>query len=175
MMIRYVFSDDEPLRIKAAHMADPQKIGEALEQIRLEHGVLKPQAVVEAAQDLASPLHPHFEWDDRAAAHRYRLDQARTLIRVIRVEDDSAGEPPRAFYTVTTRDGQAYHSLEEVRTSADLQRAVQERALRDLEGFLQRYNEISEVCEIVRVAKMKLEEMTNGRRPPVGNDSRPSA
>lgn len=43
-------------------------------------GLVQPEQVVEAAQDLDSPLHSFFEWDEGAAAHQYRLVQARGLI-----------------------------------------------------------------------------------------------
>lgn len=46
---------------------------------------LTPSAVVEAARDAASPLHPLFEWDDDLAAEAYRLDQARAVIRTVLV------------------------------------------------------------------------------------------
>lgn len=47
-----------------------------------EKGVLRPDAVVEDARDPASPLHSHFQWDDSKAAHAFRLEQARRLIRI---------------------------------------------------------------------------------------------
>ena len=46
------------------------------------NGVYTPDGIVEAARDPANPLHPQFEWDDTVAGHRYRLNQARALIRV---------------------------------------------------------------------------------------------
>lgn len=58
-----------------------------LEKIRLQNGgVLTPDAVVKDAKNRNSPLHEHFEWDDTKAAYQYRLDQARELIRKVRVE-----------------------------------------------------------------------------------------
>jgi len=64
----------------------------ALEKIREANGgLLPPQAVVEAASDPRNPLHSEFTWDNDQAAHLYRLDQARTLIRsvtVVRLEEE---------------------------------------------------------------------------------------
>ena len=48
-------------------------------------GVLLPENVVEAARDEASPLHEHFQWDDGEAARQWRLEQARALIRTVRL------------------------------------------------------------------------------------------
>jgi len=49
-------------------------------------GRLLPADVVNAARPTNSPLHPHFDWDDSSAAEKYRLDQARTLIRSVQTE-----------------------------------------------------------------------------------------
>lgn len=66
--------------------------GEARQELikaRLEHlassGRLTPAAVVEDAMNEESPLHSYFEWDDNEAARKYRLTQARRLIRSVEV------------------------------------------------------------------------------------------
>lgn len=48
-------------------------------------GELRPDDVVAAAQDPNSPGHDHFTWDDAQAATERRIDQARRLIRTVRV------------------------------------------------------------------------------------------
>ena len=58
-----------------------------LERIAAQHeGLLRPEDVVTEATATDHPLHEHFEWDNTAAAHQYRLDQARALIRSVRIE-----------------------------------------------------------------------------------------
>ena len=53
-----------------------------LQAIRDEHGYLTPALVVDAARDTDHPLHSQFEWDDTAAAEKYRLHQASALLRI---------------------------------------------------------------------------------------------
>jgi hypothetical protein len=48
-------------------------------------GKLSPEDVVQAARDPDSPLHSQFDWNDDEAAAKWRLEQARTLIRSVRV------------------------------------------------------------------------------------------
>lgn len=48
-------------------------------------GSLTPEDVVNDAKYDNSPLHKFFEWDDGEAAAKYRLEQARQLIRSVRV------------------------------------------------------------------------------------------
>lgn len=155
-MIRYMFREDEPVRIKAAGKANPQVIGEALEKItEAAGGVLKPQAVVEAARRKTHPLHPHFEWDDALAAEAFRLDQARNLIRIVRIEDEATEEGSvRAFVSVADHDnGVAYRTVDNVKRSAELQIALLKSAERDLEAFERRYRSLADICQIVRTAR----------------------
>ena len=65
---------------------------EALKAIaKRDGGLLRPQAVVDAARPEDSPLHGAFCWDDTEAARLYRLDQAQRLIRSFKIEIESDG------------------------------------------------------------------------------------
>lgn len=59
-----------------------KKILERLQSLEGDDGRITPEAVVEDARDPESPLHDEFEWDDSVAAEKYRLEQARRLLRV---------------------------------------------------------------------------------------------
>lgn len=48
-------------------------------------GKLIPQSVVDAARDPENPMHAVFEWDDAVAGEKWRLEQARTMIRDVKV------------------------------------------------------------------------------------------
>jgi hypothetical protein len=48
-------------------------------------GVLRPEDIVREAASSAHELHDVFEWDDLKAAHEHRVEQARTLVRSVRV------------------------------------------------------------------------------------------
>lgn len=159
-MIRYTFRDDEPIRIKAAGKADPQVFGEALADIANKtQGELTPHAVLEAARAKKHPLHPHFEWDDALAAEAFRLDQARSIIRVVRVVDREAEDGTRrAFVSVATKDGTAYRPIGDVQKSADLQLALMRQADRDLEAWERRYRELTDICNIVSSARGALQK-----------------
>lgn len=154
-MPSYVFKDDEPIRIKAAAKADPQVIGDALEEIRQRKGgELEPKHVVETARSANHPLHPHFEWDDKLAAEAFRLDQARSIIRIIRLVDDEAESGSvRAFHSISGKNGVSYRSVADVRQSADLQDAMLARAEADLQSFETRYRELKDICLIVVSAR----------------------
>ncbi len=48
-------------------------------------GRLTPERVLTDAKRPDSPLHKHFQWDNEKAAEQHRLDQARTLIRTVKI------------------------------------------------------------------------------------------
>jgi hypothetical protein len=153
-MVKYVFKEG-PLTIKAAKDADPQAIGVALATIAENGGgELTPKAVVESAREEDSPLHGHFDWDDATAAEKWRIEQARDIIRCIRVEDETSdGDPPRAFLSIRDDGGTSYRSVDEIRSSSDLQEKLLAAAERDLEAFTVRYRSLKEICAIVETAK----------------------
>lgn len=89
-------------------------------------GRITPDMVVDAARSPASPLHEHFTWDVREAAEERWRDQARALIRAVRVEVTTTEFAVRA--PIFVRDPaapetvQGYVSLGRLRTDEDLAR-----------------------------------------------------
>ena len=165
-MTTYAFDRSAPERPRA----DPQQIGEALEEIRLGNGgQLHPGAVVESARDAKSPLHSHFEWDDRKAAELHRMDQARALIRSIRVIDDEDRVRP-AFLSIRADDGVGYRRFADVVSSPDLRQRLLEQAQRDLDAWTQRYRELREIVEMVLPAQRELRRRV---KPRGGDEARP--
>ena len=160
-MITYVFRDD-PVTIRNASKADPQKIGEALAEIKAKHGGdLRPRYVWSAVKDHPRhPLHKHFQWDVQKAAEAHWTDQARELIRVVRVVDSERPDDPPvpAFISVSDKGGASYRSASEIRSSAYYQHIVMKQALRDLESWQRRYRELSDVCPMVSAAAAKLRQ-----------------
>lgn len=153
-MVQYTFREDGPLPIQNAKDANAQKIGKALEAISAEHlGHLRPGDVVEAARNPKSALHSHFTWDDKVAAEAYRMEEARALIRLVRVVDSELDEPPRAFLSVPDSDGISYRGYKEVQQSVELSLAVLRAAERDLTAFRRRYRSLQDVCALVEVAE----------------------
>jgi hypothetical protein len=150
-VVQYIFREDEPIKLKNAKIADAQKIGEELDRIRLARGgELRPADVVEAAKSSKNPLHQFFEWDDSVAAAQFRLDQARSVIRVVRVVDDELTEgSSRAFVSISSDRGVSYRAIDDIKKSTDLREAVLAAAQRDLEAFRRRYKELREICELV--------------------------
>jgi hypothetical protein len=84
-----------------------------------QRGRLTPRDLVEAARDPESPLHAVFEWDDDKAADDWRIEQARRLIRSIKVMVDeetvTIALPRYVRDTSKESDEQGYVTLEQIR------------------------------------------------------------
>jgi hypothetical protein len=59
---------------------------DAIRALADENGYIEPRDVVAIARDPASPLHDEFEWDVHAAAEAYWIDEAKRLIRLVKIE-----------------------------------------------------------------------------------------
>ena len=153
----------------AGKSADPGgALGKALEDITREHdNRLEPEDVVAEARKRNHPLHKHFTWDNDKAAESYRLDQARALIRSIKIvaQEEINQEAGRAYHSIQD-NGRSYRSAAEVHSSVTLQLSLYLAALRDLRAWEKRYRSIADVCELVGVARERLEEnVANIKRP----------
>jgi hypothetical protein len=85
-----------------------------------------PEAVVDDARDPTSPLHDLFEWDDAVAAHNFRLQVARRIIRTVRIVSNLTESTVKVVRYVRdprcASDRQGYVSTATLRTREDLAR-----------------------------------------------------
>lgn len=103
-------------------------IAELTRLAKANAGRLTPDNVVDAAQDEASPLHQCFEWDNDAAAHMFRVEQARHLIRSVRVDVTTSHHTVRVPAFVhdpeCERGEQGYVSIRQLSSDEDKSREV---------------------------------------------------
>lgn len=133
---------------------DPQKAGEELERIRVHHnGRLSQDDVVAAAKAKDNPLHGAFEWNDKAAAHAHRLEQASYLIRniTVQVNEDKEAKPIRAFVNVKRDNDQSYTSVHHAMSDAELRAQVVARAWDELQAWRKRHSELVEFATLFAV------------------------
>ena len=62
-----------------------EKVTEAIAALEKD-GRLTPEKVVQAAKNSKSPLHEFFDWDNDHAAGQWRIEQARRLIRSVKIQ-----------------------------------------------------------------------------------------
>lgn len=123
-----------------------------LTKIRSQHGVLTPEAVVEAARPADSPLHRRFEWDDAAAAEGYRREQARHLIceaRLVYVDRRGKDRDVRAFHAVRTDEGFAFEPSDEIAADPLLSAIVMRDMEREWKALRSKYADFKEFWQMV--------------------------
>lgn len=110
------------------------------------NGIVTPEVLLERAADPDHVLHGAFEWNDTEAAHKYRLIQARVVIRACTIpvsRGSGASFTLRQFVNVHRGSGQ-YIDTRIVASNEDYRDRLLARALKDLEAFRKRYTEILE-------------------------------
>jgi len=127
--------------------------GRRLGKIAGKTGRLTPQVVVDDARDRTSPLHGFFEWNDGRAAEQYRLDQARHLIRSVKVTyadvaDSTGPREIKAYVSFGDDDEAPYMATRKVLATKAGRAALLAQALTELENLKQRYAELEELAAI---------------------------
>ena len=136
-------------------------IREELEKLGTET-LLTPETVVEAARNPRSPLHSQFEWDDGAAGESYRLQQARALIKRVRVDvvraDQTVIHAP--VFVRAPSGGEGYALTQSVAVSAPDRRQVVLMALAQCRSILRNLaaQEVDELVEHIDRLTVQLRE-----------------
>ncbi len=102
-------------------------------------GDVNPTEIVELATPPGSPIHKYFEWDNKIAGHKYRLQQARYLVLAIQIVDPVTETSVRAFESVVIDGKRAYVSARKIAQSEDLITQVVERALEELRYWSEKH------------------------------------
>ena len=92
------------------------------------NGSLTPDALLKEASDPSSPLHDRFDWDDTEAAHKWRIQQARDIIRkttlVVKVGERSTVLPAFVQNPDKPKREQGYISTPEVKKDREVSHGV---------------------------------------------------
>lgn len=134
-------------------MSGKTKLQEELETIREDNnGVLRAEDVIRYAEDHPdSVLYGQFTWDNEVAAIHYRLSQARRLIRMhVFVIPNSSSET--RIYVSLEQDrmmaGGGYRHIHEVMSDAAQREMLLRQALREIQRWRQKYQNIKELAII---------------------------
>jgi hypothetical protein len=137
---------------------DSKIIARELKAIQKEQSVITPKAVVIAAENPKSPLNKYFEWNDSAAAERYREWQARQLIASVFIvdSDNENSQPVRAFVAIQPEDDnddfiadRGYVSTPSIAGKQNYESQVLEYAKQQLKGWRKRFGNFQEFFEVV--------------------------
>lgn len=122
--------------------ADAQKVYEEIGEKNTT-----PEEIVEKAKDPSSELHKCFEWDDKKAAYKYRLSQARTIMcNLVFVTNDEENDV-RVFYNLTFEKSE-YHPTKLILQNPDEYQVLLNKAKNELQAFKNKYKTLKELKQI---------------------------
>lgn len=130
-------------------MKKKEVIEQRLRELHDQNDGLTPDIVLADAAAPESPLHSEFEWDDEAAGHQHRLDQARALIRsveyVYRNEHLTLTAPAYIRDPNAEPGSQGYVSVSRVSSDSEISRRALINELKVVAAALDRANRLAEV------------------------------
>lgn len=125
-----------------------QVVGEEIEAIRQQDGIVLTEKVVAVAKDKSSPLHSAFEWNNSKAGHQYRLIQARQMINAVEVVYEESTEP--AFVHVQIDKQNYYQSASVAAQNHDEWEVVRKTALSRLASAGDTLDQLNKVAAKAR-------------------------
>lgn len=116
-------------------------------------GFLKPEDIVRFAKSKRTALHTYFEWNDGEAAERYRLLQAKTIIRVVVQVVGEDGEKVRTFVSLSEdrAAGLGYRIITDVMDDEMLTEQLLEDAKAELAAFSRKYQTLKKLSQMTEV------------------------
>lgn len=126
--------------------ADAQKVAEEILSIGAE---ASPRQIVEKASDRDTELHKCFTWDNKAAAEKWRLHEARHIVSclVIHRDEEHSDKPEIRYFHKNDMGG--YKPAEYIFSHADEHEKLLQQALADLQAFKNKYQSLQELDYIL--------------------------
>lgn len=115
------------------------------------NGLLRPETVVEFASNPDTALHSRFEWDDTEAAKRYRIWQARQIIKVtVDVLPNENETVYQVFVSLKDdrRNGGGYRALVDVMSDDQMRRQLLTQAANDFKLWQKKYQQLKELAPV---------------------------
>ena len=135
-------------RIQGYYKADAQKVAE-----EIGFGKFTPMEVLEKAKDETTELHKCFEWNDSIAAEKYRLEQAKNIIRMLVYKKENKEQQVVRYYA-KTETKHVYQPTKQFLVQEDEYQGLLRRALAELESFKKKYHTLTELENIFEAMEM---------------------
>ena len=126
-------------RIPNIYKTDAQKVADEIGNEKIT-----PEQVVEKAKDETSELHKCFEWNDSIAAEKYRITQARNILRMLVYAPQKEDEQPVRVYHITTEKC-TYQPTKHFVLQEDEYQSLLKRAMAELQAFKKKYHTLTEL------------------------------
>lgn len=135
-------------KIDGLYSVPAQEAGQELERIYQTRGKMDPADIVDESRPDDALLHTCFEWRDDVAAERWREQQARGICRCLITKAETVEGKQmevRAFFSVE----KTYHPISVVVKSADKTAELLASAMKELEAFKAKYQDLSQLAQVI--------------------------
>lgn len=128
-----------------------------LDKIHRSKKLINPRIVLDAAREESHPLHRYFDWDDKSAGEKYRLEQARAMIMaskfVVFLKERDEAKPEQANTAVVRRlipafKGEGFRMRNEVLQDQDTRAAVVAKKKEALRSWCRSVVDIEELSDL---------------------------
>lgn len=150
-MIDYCFRENPGIEIGKL---TPQIVGETLAEIEERHGVIDPHTVVDESRPEDAPLHPVFEWCDEIAAEKWRVEQARRVVRSVEIVTEDHDQPTQIAYINVQSEG-GYVSAARITSLPDLYEEAEQAYRSRLEASAAQLAKVEQLAPPSRKARIK--------------------
>lgn len=133
----------------------PETVLNELSRIKADNNnKLSPEAVIRSAKDKESPFHNQFTWDNKSAAHKWRIQEANEIIQAVVIQSPDGVEKPvyKVKVTMAPTTVKAY-------TEAPIndEEFVKEQVKNTLVSIWQRHKGISEYALIWKAVERQFD------------------
>lgn len=122
-------------------------------------GLIRPKDVVEFARDPDTELHSCFEWDNDKAGDKYRLWQARQIIRLTITIIPATNKSNRMFVSLQNDRAQTdggYRMTVNVLKNKTLRRQMIEEARLEIRRLEDKYGHLLELAQLFEKAAVRV-------------------
>ena len=128
------------------NQADAQKVAQEIVSIG---DYATPSQIVEVGRNSDTELHKCFDWDDTVAAEKWRIEQARDIVRHLVIKEDQVPKDrPQVRYFFKPQGEAGYKPTEVIIKQKDSYEALLAQAYAELRAFKVKYHCLVELHEI---------------------------
>lgn len=132
------------------NQADAQKVAQEIVAIG---DCATPSQIVDVGRNSDTELHKCFDWDDTIAAEKWRIEQARDIVRHLVIKEDALPkDKPEIRYFFKPQGEVGYKPTEIIVKQKDSYEALLAQAYAELRAFKQKYyclNELREILDLI--------------------------
>lgn len=130
-----------------------QVVGEHVAAIEERDGEVTKESFLDSARSKASPVHKLFDWDNKVAGEKWRLQQAKNILSCLRINivcEDRAPIKTRAFINIVPGSNNGrFLSTELAMANLDTRTGVLTRAQQELQSFREKYSTLTELSTVI--------------------------